>query len=88
MRDTDVGSAVETSQTTVDGGAGGMAGGSCWKKMTRNQKKRWKTFGGSEEYPRPLSCELGLKESCELGLIETNPPTGSTQNRESIGWPH
>jgi len=26
--------------------------------------------------------------SCELGLKETNPPTGSTQNRESIGWPH
>ena len=30
--------------------------------------------------PDPLSFELGLKE--------TSPPTGSTQNRGIIGWPH
>ena len=49
MRDTGVGSAAATSQTTVDGGDVDMAREPCWKKMTRNQKKRWKKFGGREE---------------------------------------
>ena len=49
MRDTDVASAAATSQTTVDGGDDDMAREPCWKKMTRNQRKRWKKFGGREE---------------------------------------
>jgi hypothetical protein len=32
-----------------------------------------------------LSKSSSKTVSCELGLNETNPPTGSTQNRESTG---
>ena len=49
MRDTGVGSAAATSQTTVEGGDDDITGEPCWNKMTRNQRKIWKKFGGREE---------------------------------------
>ena len=48
MRDTEVGSAAAPTPTAVDGGDDDMAGETCWKKMSRRQRKDWKRRGGRE----------------------------------------
>ena len=74
----------------------GVAGGRCKKTQIRAQnfhqtqskgqlgawglELRYFTSKGQQD----LSAWAA---SCELGLKETNPPTGSTQNRESLGGP-
>ena len=52
------------------------------------------TMALNNHYATALGPRLGLglrldfgSVSCELGLIETNPPTGSTQNRRVLGGP-
>ena len=48
FRDIDVGSAVAAPQAATNGGDGDMAGETCWKEMSRRQRKDWKRRGGRE----------------------------------------